>query len=587
VIRLPCAVVLFAALVAAQQSVPHPLPAASAAPQPPTTVMTPVAATPRGDARPIDLVICLDISGSMQGLINAARQNLWAVVNDLATLQPTPTLRVALLSFGCSAHPAEHGYVKVETDFTTDLDLVSQQLFALQTNGGEEYVARVMQKALADLTWSPQAGALQLMFVAGNEAATQDPQVDVAAVSKAAIERGIVVNTIYCGDPDHADGPGWREVSKLADGHFAAIQQDREVVVVTPYDQTLAHLGTLLNPTYVPYGAQRESCATNQWAQDSNAAALNVAAAAQRAQTKAGLLYCNPHWDLVDALDDPKFKLEEVKPEDLPEALRALTTTQLREHVAVQKRARDEVKAKLERFGKLRDAFLQAEQKQLGSGGPTRFEQAVLEPVRQQAAARGFHRAAPAPVPSATAAPAKEPAGDVDSPFAAVVRAAAAGYEQATLLTAGPELAPTDCRAPAPAVRLSTADGEHGDKLYMLYGSDVAGVDYAVAGTTAPIGQTLVKQAWEAVPGEPQSVTAATERHGGPLLHRDGGTVRHGGAFRGLFVMHKLAPDTPGTDQGWVYGTLDAEGRVTGAGAMASCIRCHQDAPVDRRFGLR
>lgn len=60
----------------------------------------PAAAPPR----PIDLAICLDISGSMDGLLNAARQNLWAVVNELATLEPAPALRVALLTFGCSAH---------------------------------------------------------------------------------------------------------------------------------------------------------------------------------------------------------------------------------------------------------------------------------------------------------------------------------------------------------------------------------------------------------------------------------------------------------------------------------------------------
>ena len=29
------------------------------------------------------------------------------------------------------------------------------------------------------------------------------------------------------------------------------------------------------------------------------------------------------------------------------------------------------------------------------------------------------------------------------------------------------------------------------------------------------------------------------------------------------------------------------DGKVTGAGRMASCIKCHRDADNDRRFGLR
>ena len=94
-----------------------------------------VAANP---SRAIDLVICLDVSGSMDGLLNAARQNLWAVVNEMATLQPAPELRVALLTYGCPLYGAESGFVAIQTGLTNDLDTVSQKLFALSTNGGDE-----------------------------------------------------------------------------------------------------------------------------------------------------------------------------------------------------------------------------------------------------------------------------------------------------------------------------------------------------------------------------------------------------------------------------------------------------------------
>ena len=83
----------------------------------------------------IELAICLDTSGSMDGLINSVRQKLWTIVNDLAKAEPTPTLRVALLSYGNDGHNAENGWVNVETPFTEDLDIVSQMLFALTTNG--------------------------------------------------------------------------------------------------------------------------------------------------------------------------------------------------------------------------------------------------------------------------------------------------------------------------------------------------------------------------------------------------------------------------------------------------------------------
>ena len=93
----------------------------------------------------IDLAICLDTSGSMSGLINSAKQKLWDIVNDLAMAEPAPKLRVALLTYGNLGHEAENGWVGVASDLTDDLDVISQKLFALTTNGGTEYVGRVLQ----------------------------------------------------------------------------------------------------------------------------------------------------------------------------------------------------------------------------------------------------------------------------------------------------------------------------------------------------------------------------------------------------------------------------------------------------------
>ena len=569
--------------------------APAATPVAPPIVTAPLVPLPqpatKAATKPIDLAICLDISGSMDGLINAARQNLWAVVNDLATLQPAPTLRVALLTFGCSAHDAAKGWVKVETDFTTDLDLVSQKLFALTTNGGEEYVARVLQAAVAQLHWSPGQDGLKLLFVAGNESAEQDKAVDCAEMCKLAIGRGIVVNSIYCGNPADELAPAWRTVAKLADGQFSAIEKDNTLVIVTPFDAQLAELSVAMNPTYVPYGAQRDGWTLNQSAQDGNASSLNSAAAAMRCQTKASGLYWNAHWDLVDACVDPMFKLEAVKKEDLPEALRTLAVPELRAHIDAQRKKRDELKAKVAEIGKQRDAFVLAEQKKLGAAGDKQFETAVLEAVRQQAAARGFSRkveAAPSPTPAPTPAPVPAPAGnELDARFTKVVEDAAVGYLKFVRVTGDPHRAPEDCFLKPPFVRKSAAEKEHGQKLYLLYARFAEGVEYVTNGEPAKIGQTLVKESWQCIDGTPTGRTEASGRYMGSLVLREGVTECHAGDYHGLFVMHKLDPTTAGTDQGWVYGTVDRAGKVTGAGQIGSCIKCHQDAVEDRRFGLR
>jgi hypothetical protein len=596
------------------------VPVAPAPQAPPAVSAVPIVAS--SSTRPIDLVICLDVSGSMSGLINAARQNLWSVVNDLATLKPTPELRVALLTYGSPRYPKENGFVAVQTPFTTDLDLVSMQLFALTTNGGEEYVARVVRAALDELKWSPDPKSLKLLFVAGNEAATQDPLLDAMEQSKAAIARGIVVNTIFCGDPATPEAVGWREVAKFADGQFAAIEQDDGTVIATPFDEQLTALSAQLNTTYVPYGKDGAVWSANQVAQDGNAAGLNVVAAAQRAQTKAGACYVNPMFDLVDACKKPEFKLTEVKKEDLPEELRKLSAEELKAYVDKKTEERAALQKQVAELGAKREVFVQKERAKLGDASARLFETVVLEAVRKQAAACGFERVAP-PAPPVETPENTPPAGSVPqdevqqrpqqgtqqgtqqgiqqqtkqqvekqapppaNPFVRHIEAAKKDYGSFPVVTPQARVAPTDCRLPPAQADVSRAKGAHGDKLYLLYVKDAANGTYIEAGKPAPVGQTLVKEAWEKIDGTATARTAAFDRYPAGIVATVDGKPCHAGASYGLFVMHKLAADTEGADRGWIYGTVDAAGKVTAAGRIASCIACHEKATEDRRFGLR
>ena len=112
----------------------------------------------RSDARrDVDLVIALDVSGSMEGLIESAKQRLWDITNELAQARPVPALRVAILSYGRPSYGEQSGYVRVDLPFTADLDAVNATLFAFRTDGGEEYVARAIQTSLDELSGAPRA----------------------------------------------------------------------------------------------------------------------------------------------------------------------------------------------------------------------------------------------------------------------------------------------------------------------------------------------------------------------------------------------------------------------------------------------
>ena len=340
--------------------------------------------------RVIQLAICLDTSGSMSGLIDAAKQKLWAIVNDLALVEPTPRFEVALLTYGNDGHNAEDGWVAVGTPFTGNLDLVSQQLFALSTNGGTEFVGRVLRHA-GQLQWHPSDDALKLIVIAGNESADQDQEVPFREVCKALISKGVMVNAIYCGPIEDNLAPDWKQVALLADGKFATIDQNKgTIVIVTPFDEQLGVLGATLNTTYLAYGAQGGWNASNQVIQDHNAASLNSAAVAQRASTKGGVLYGCSEWDLVDACKNETFKLEDVKVEDLPEPMKKMTPEERKTHIGAMGKKRAEIQAEIAEMAKKRQAFVQEEVKRLALDDSKSFDNAIRRAVREQAKSRGF-----------------------------------------------------------------------------------------------------------------------------------------------------------------------------------------------------
>jgi hypothetical protein len=132
-------------------------------------------------------------------------------------------------------------------------------------------------------------------------------------------------------------------------------------------------------------------------------------------------------------------------------------------------------------------------------------------------------------------------------------------------------VAPRLCAVPPVRARRSRSDDRatHGTKLYFLYAKDAAGYVAFDERADAP-GQVIVKESFHAKTQR----TADGER----LVP---------GERAPLFVMFRDDPNTRGTDDGWVYGTLTPDGtRVTAAGRLQSCMRCHAGANRGRLFGL-
>jgi hypothetical protein len=332
----------------------------------------------------------------MDGLIDAARRNIWAVVNDLALTKPAPTIRIAFLTYGNDGHEADSGWVKVHTPLTGDLDLISQEFFAQTTNGGTELVARVVDRAVNSLDWSTSPDALKIIIVAGNEAATQDTEISYQDASRRAIAKGIMVNAIYCGSASDPEASDWRNVSLLADGAFASIDQNETIVEIpTPFDSDLVTLNLSINTTYIAYGAKGDDALVRQTVEDNNNFFAGASAGAARVACKATSAYSNSGWDLVDACKEDTATLDDISDEDLPDEMKDMTIEERKAYVAGKQAERLIIAQKITALNAQREAFIIKEKTRLAVDESRSLGSVLRKAIRQQAQAKGIQVPAP------------------------------------------------------------------------------------------------------------------------------------------------------------------------------------------------
>jgi hypothetical protein len=312
----------------------------------------------------IMLALLLDTSNSMDGLIDQAKSQLWKIVNELAAAKcddgSRPNIKIALYEYGNDNLPSSEGYIRQVNGLTDDLDLISEKLFALRTRGGNEFCGQVIQTSLNQLAWSTSNADLKMIFIAGNEPFTQG-SVSYRMACSLAKDKGVVVNTIFCGPFEEGLSTDWKAGSDIAGGTYMSIQQDRRTVyVATPYDDRIDECNNRLNNTYIYYGASGERKKGMQSEQDQNAASYGSSNKAERTISKSSHAYKNSSWDLVDAAKDNEKVITETKEEELPKEMRGMSTAQRKAYVTQKAEERKKIQSEIQELSKKRQEYIAA-----------------------------------------------------------------------------------------------------------------------------------------------------------------------------------------------------------------------------------
>jgi hypothetical protein len=338
----------------------------------------------------IQAAILLDVSGSMNGLIEQAKAQLWNMVNTMGKAKCNtgidPTIEIALYEYGRDANDAAKGYVKQLSGFTNDLDSLSKILFSLKTNGGSEYCGQVIKTSLDELNWDNNIESYKVIFIAGNEDFLQG-NVKYTEACSIANKKGVIVNTIYCGDKMQGIREHWNLLGECGNGSFTNINHNDKIDdIPTPYDSLLLTLDGDLNKTYFAYNSFGNTKLQEVVIVDKANYSMSKSAAIKRGKTKGNAkLYKQSNWDLVDAKSDDKDFVKKLDKKTLPDSLKNKTTEELEKMVDEKAKQRSATQKQIQELNAKRDAYIATERAKNATNKTANMETEVERIIKEQA----------------------------------------------------------------------------------------------------------------------------------------------------------------------------------------------------------
>lgn len=222
-----------------------------------------------------EIAIVADLSGSTNGLLDDLRDNLWNLVNYFNRSNPETELRLAFVGFSRGSFGMENAYVRALTDLTTQYDFISYELFSMVGNveKGDQYVGAALKTTISNLSWSGDKATKKLILLFGNSRADLG-YVDYNDAVQAAINRGIIINSIYCMklDTDPRILTKWHSIADNTGGSLFKYQVTKRSANknYTQGAQRLIDLNNSLNETYIPFNKRSSEIINKMLAADVN-----------------------------------------------------------------------------------------------------------------------------------------------------------------------------------------------------------------------------------------------------------------------------------------------------------------------------
>jgi uncharacterized protein YegL len=343
----------------------------------------------------IEVVFVLDTTSSMSGLIETAKEKIWSIATTLAQAEQTPEIHMGLVAF----RDRGDEYITDVVDLSTDLDTMYGRLMQFAAVGGgdgPESVNQALDDAVHRISWSQDPSSYQVIFLVGDAPPHMDYQGEAQypEIVRAATAKGIVVNTIQCGESSVTVAP-WTEIARLGNGRYLKVAQSGGAfAVTTPFDDEIAKLSAELDDTRLFYGDADQMAELNAKvaATERLEAVATTASRVRRAvfnATESGHKNLFGDQDLVDDISNGEVSLEAVPEEQLPAGFRELERADQARRISDLAERRFELQQRIDALAESRSAFV-GERVEAEGGAADSLDRQLYDVVREQAAPAGL-----------------------------------------------------------------------------------------------------------------------------------------------------------------------------------------------------
>jgi vacuolar-type H+-ATPase subunit I/STV1 len=261
---------------------------------------------------------------------------------------------------------------------------------------GPEAVNEALYEAIHTISWSQDPQSYKVVFLVGDAPPHMDYQDDVnyPQTLAAALEKGIVVNTIQCGD-NSTTLRQWQKIAQLSHGRYFQVEQaGSAVAIATPFDADIAALSKELDQTRLYYGSKKEQAKQKRKleASDKLHAIASPESRARRATFNAstsGSTNFLGEKELVDAVASGRVDLANIDREALPAPMQAMSHKEQKTLIAESAAKRDELQQQIKALASERQAFLDERVKSV-DGIEQSLDYKIYRTVREQGKEKGL-----------------------------------------------------------------------------------------------------------------------------------------------------------------------------------------------------